>query len=338
MTRRFPSLRPIGSILLATAAVTVLGCAKSAYYQTYVPSVAQTNGIERVAVADFDGLDRSGRMVAMKLSEGIVDREHFRLFERAELDRILAEREFNQSGLVDPRTVSDLKLLGVDALIFGVVDAYSVDSQTGVTKVERQVGTGRYREVERENGEGETEIVEEEITETILVDRGYVLREGTLGVTFRMANINTGEIVALKAETAQFSQRAWRDEADRLPTKDAILEDLSRQVAARFLNQIHPRWISHRVTFEDNDARSTEVGVSYAQAGLWNEALQAMQRAVQEAPHDDTTHYNLAVVADVVGDTQLARSSITRAIELNPQDKYIRWLAQVRQREGTIAR
>ena len=84
----------------------VLGCSKSAYYQTYVPSAADVSGIERVAVADFDGLERSGRIVALKLSEGIVDAGHFRLFERAELDRILAERDFNQSGVVDPTTVT----------------------------------------------------------------------------------------------------------------------------------------------------------------------------------------------------------------------------------------
>jgi hypothetical protein len=322
------------NILIGLAALVLLaiGCSQSAYYQTYVPSAADVSGIERVAVADFDGLHRSGRIVALKLSEGIVHAGHFRLLERSELDRILEERDFNQSGIVDPATVSDLKLLGVDGLIFGIVDAYSVDSQTGVERVEREVGTGRYREVQREGENGETETIREEIKETIMVDRGYVLRKGTLAVTFRMANINTGEIVALKTETAHFKKRAWREEAGSLPTKDVILDDLSRDVAIRFLTQIHPRWIRHRVTFEENDAPSTELGISYAQNGLWDKAFESLERAVGEAPGDARTYYNIAVVADVLGRYDYATISIERAIELNPQKKYMRFLSSLRHR------
>jgi hypothetical protein len=307
-----------------------VGCSKSAYYQTYVPSAADVSGIERVAVADFDGLERSGRIGALKLSEGIVNVGHFRLLERTELDRILEERDFNQSGIVDPATVSDLKLLGVDGLIFGIVDAYSIDSQTGVEKVEREVGTGRYREVQREGEGGETETVREEITETIIVNRGYILKKGTLAVTFRMANINTGEIVALKTETAHFKKRAWRDEASSLPTKDVILEELALDVAARFLYQIHPRWINHRVVFENNDAPGTKRGISYAQSGLWDEAYESFERAMHELPGDPSTHYNLALVADVLGKYAVAMRSIERAIEIDPQKKYMRLLSSLR--------
>jgi hypothetical protein len=312
-------------------------CSKSAYYQSYVPSAADVSGIERVAVAEFDGLERSGRIVALKLAEGIVDAGHFRLLERTELDRILQERDFNQSGVVDPSTVSDLKLLGVDGLIFGIVDAYSVDSQTGVERIEKEVATGRYREVQRKNDEGEVETVREEIMETVMVDRGYILRKGTIAVTFRMANINTGEIVALKTETAHFAKRAWRDEASSLPTKDMILEEMSRDVALRFLRQIHPRWVSRRVTFEENDAPSTEVGISYAQSGLWDRAYTTLERAIREVPGDATAHYNFAVVADVLGRYEIATLSIERAIELNPQKKYMRYLSSLQQRARSSA-
>ena len=318
------------SAVPALLILAVIGCAKSAYYETYVPSTADVSGIERVAVADFDGLERSGRIVALKLSEGIVDAGHFRLMERVELDRILEEREFNESGVVDLTTVSDLKLLGVDGLIFGIVDAYSVDSQTGVEQIKKDVGTGRYREVQREGEDGEVETVREEITETVTIDRGYVLRTGTMAVTFRMANIGTGEIVALKTETANFSKRAWEDEAGTLPTKDMILEDLSRDVALRFLVQIHPQWVRQHVTFENNDAPSTKVGVSYAQSGLWDKAFEALNLAILELPGNATTHYNLALVADALGKKEIATLSIERAIDLDPKKKYMHFLSSLR--------
>lgn len=324
--------------LLVLPLLALVGCTKAAYYQVYVPAAANVDGIERVAVAEFDGLARSGRIVAAKLSEGIVDAGQFSLLEREKIERILTERDFNQSGVVDPATVSDLKLLGVDALIFGVVDAYNVDQQTGVTKVETEIGTGKYREVEREGEKGEVEIVQEEIKKTVLIDRGYVLREGTVAVTFRMANINTGEIVAIKTETAHFSRRAWRDEAHQLPSKDVILEDLATTVTDRFLHQIHPSYVTRRVTFEKNDAPGTEVGIAYAQAGLWDKAYDALSQATRAAPSDPTTHYNLAVVCDALGRRHEAMASIERAIEIDPRDKYLQWLAQARRRELETAR
>ena len=335
MTRHFRWFRDAAgrasAILLS--AMALVACSQSAYYSEYVPSRAEVSGVERVAVAEFDGLERSGRAVSAMLAEGILNREHFRLYERADLDRILAERDFNQSGVVDPETVSELKLHGVDALIFGVVDAYSVDSQTGVTKVEVERGTGTYREVTREGEDGETETVREEITETVIIDRGYILRNGTMSVTFRMANINTGEIVALKTESAHFSKRAWQDEADTLPAKEIILDDLSREVAARFLAQIHPKWVTHRVIFEKNDAPATKTGISYAKAGLWERAYDELQSAAAAMPNTASAHYNVAIVAAVLGHYPEATTAIERAIEIDPKDKYIHWLSRLQQDE-----
>lgn len=331
VSKSFPVAKVL--VLLAIAALAN-SCTKAAYYQTYVPSAADVSGIERVAVADFDGLEQTGNIVALKLTEGIVAAGHFRVYERAELDRILQERDFNQSGVVDPTTVSDLKLLGVDALIFGTVDAYNVDSQTGVERVNREVGTGRYREVQREGENGETETVKEEIKETITIQRPYILKSGTMAVTFRMANINTGEIVALRAETAHFKQREWSDESSRLPSKGMILDQLSRDVSNQFLSQIHPSWISQRVLFENNDAPSTKVGISYAQSGLWDKAYDEMANAVDQTPDDARTHYNLALVADVLGRYEDAEAAIERAIQIDPSRKYMAFLSSLRQRNG----
>ena len=152
-------------------------------------------------------LEQSGKIVGAKIAQGIVDTGYYKLFERDKLSRILEERKFNQSDVVAPATAAQLKLVGVDALIFGVVDAYNIDDQTGVSKIEKRIGTGEYRTVEKEGEDGTVEQAQEEIMKTVLIDRGYIIREGTLGVTFRMANISTGEIVAVETATAGFSQK-----------------------------------------------------------------------------------------------------------------------------------
>lgn len=326
-TRRRASL-----VLPFFALLLCLGCSNRAtYYYETLPPAADVGDVERIAVADFQGLERSGRIIGSKIAEGIVDAGYYRLYERSELDRILDEKEFNQSEWVDPATVSDLKLAGVDALIFGVVDAYNIDSQTGVEKVEREVKSGRTRKVEREGKNGEIEIVEEDILETILVERPYTLREGTLAVTFRLANINSGQIVAIKTETASFSQRRWHDEARRLPNKDEILEGLAESVCDRFLGQIHPRTVAYRVEFEENEAPATELGISYARNGLWEEAQRAFRQAAHAYPNDASAQYNFALAANVLGNEFEAEQAVQKAIHLDPQDKYMRLLASIRQ-------
>jgi tetratricopeptide (TPR) repeat protein len=316
-------------VALTLIVAMLLGaCTKSAYFEKMVPALYDVEGIDRVAVAEFDGLEQSGRIVAAEIAEGIVAMGYYKLFERSELQRILEEREFSQSEHVDPATVSELKLAGVDALIFGIVDVYSVDDQTGVTKVERKVGTGTYRVVEKEGEDGEVEEVREEIMETVLVDRGYIIREGTVGVTFRMANINTGEIVAVKTETAHFSKKKWRDEADKLPTKDEVLDGMSQTVVRRFLNQIQPTLVRKAVQFESHSDSHTEMAIKYAQAGLWEKAEREFSKAAQENPSQSAVHYNLAVTRNAIGMYQEAMTSIERAIELDPKSKYITMLAQ----------
>jgi len=308
-----------------------IGCAQKTQFERLVPAEIDIEGIKRIAVADFDGLEQSGQIVAAKIAEGIVEAGHYKLFEREKLSRVLEEREFSNSEVVDPATASKLKLVGVDALIFGVVAAYSIDEQTGVSKIETKIGTGRYRTVEKKGKDDKVEKVQEEIKKTVLVDKGYIIREGTVGVTFRMANINTGEIVAVETETANFSKRAWQDEAGKLPTKDTILDDLSSEVVKRFLNKIQPRYVKQEVEFESNDAPSTKVGIKYAQAGLWDKAEEAFRKAAKANPAEPKVHYNLGITYNVQGKHQEAIAALERALELNPKEKYINTLARFRQ-------
>jgi hypothetical protein len=46
-------------------------------------------------------LEQSGQIIAAKIGEGIVDAGYYQLFERDKLGRILEEREFSQSEVVD---------------------------------------------------------------------------------------------------------------------------------------------------------------------------------------------------------------------------------------------
>lgn len=326
-----PAARPARLAVLVLIPALLAACgAPVARYQAVLPAEVDVGAIQRVAVADFDGLPQTGALVAAKITQGLVDGGRFQTFERSKLEDLLGERDFQKSDNVDPATATRLKLAGVDALVFGSVDVYSVDDQTGVTKVTTEVGTGEYETTQEKGRDGKVHEVKTEIKKTVLVDRGYVLREGTMGVTFRMANVGTGEIVAIRTETVNFSQRCWSDERQNLPTKDAVLDDLASRVSARFLARIQPQTVVRSVAFEKNDDPNTEVGIRYAQAGLWDKAAGALRSVAVASPSVASAHYNLGLTYDALGDHDAAIDSIERAIALEPKDKYIHALAALR--------
>lgn len=317
--------------VLGALAVVAAGCAAPrAQYQTRLPAQLDVGPIESVAVANFDGLQQTGTLVADKLAEGLVAAEHYLVLERRKFDLLLAEREFARAGHVDEATATSLRMLGADALIFGVVDVFSVDDQTGVTKVETKVASGEYEVVKEKGEDGKIREVKKEIMTTVLVDRGHVIRSGTMGVTFRLANVHTGRIVAIRSETSHFSERAWADERSKLTTKDAVLGELAFRVTQRFLQQIQPSDVVRTVAFEKNDDPNTDVGIKYAQAGLWDKAAGALRSAAVASPAVASAHYNLGLTYEALGRYDEAAATIERAIGIAPEDKYIRALAQVR--------
>lgn len=302
-------------------------------YQKTLPPELDVQDIDRLAVVDFEGLDQAGRLIASKLASGIVDNGYYRLFERSRLDDILEEHDLYKQGIsIDPTTVHKLKLNGVDAVIFGMVDVYDVEDLRGFTWIEKKVRTGEFHEVSYEDPKtGETHYREEEIMRTEMWRRPYVIREGTVGVTFRMASIVTGEIVAVEAMTSSFSEKSWYDEmAQNLPSKDQVLDNLAGEVVYRFLQKIHPRAVYVPVDLEKTEGRFNEIGIDYARHGLWDKAFEAFERDLSEDRGDPARLYNLAMAHYIMGRPDQAETLIEKAIALNPEHRYMQALVHIR--------
>lgn len=286
--------------------------------------------VTRVAVSRFDGLEQTGTLVANRLAEGLLDGGRYRVYERAKIDELLGEHAFNRSGVVDPETVRELRLAGVDALIFGVVDVYSIDDQRGTSRTTRTVGTGRYREVEEfDRKTGETTTREVEITRTETWDRPTAIRTGTMGVTFRMTNLSTGEIMAVEALTANFREVCWADLPDTRATRDQILDRLTSRVVDGFLGKIQPRDATLSLVLENAGNSRTRLGLQYAANRLWSRALGEFDAAMRAEPEEPSGPYNVAIAHFALGHHDEARRFLERAIAIEPKARYISALAMV---------
>lgn len=328
--RRPALLLPLLPVLLCAACSST----RTIGFQEERPAELAIDGIRNVAVADLDGSERSGRIVAAKVAQGIVERGAYRLFEREKVEAILAEHDFNKSGVVDPETIRQLRLAGVDALIFGAVDAFGVEDQRGSTPEERRVGTGEFRTIEWwDDDDEETRTREEEIMKTVIVQRPFLVRQGSLGVTFRLTNVSTGEVVAVEAMSASFQEKTMLDGTGAAaPSREAIFDRLASDVVERFLRKIQPHRISGSLEFEPTRHAQSKLGANFAAAGLWDRAVEAFAAAAAAEPGKHAAHWNHGAALFAAGRYAEAAAALERAIALSPRQKYVNLLATAENR------
>jgi Flp pilus assembly protein TadD len=71
---------------------------------------------------------------------------------------------------------------------------------------------------------------------------------------------------------------------------------------------------------------STQIafGADVARKGLWREAAFRFEKAIAAQPANARAHNNLAVALEATGDFARALEEYKKALELDPQDSYIR--------------
>jgi Flp pilus assembly protein TadD len=74
----------------------------------------------------------------------------------------------------------------------------------------------------------------------------------------------------------------------------------------------------------DDAKKQIEFGIAVAQRGLWREAIYRWERAAQIDPTYAAAHNNLAIAYEHEGDLEKARAAYEKAIELEPNNTYIK--------------
>jgi curli biogenesis system outer membrane secretion channel CsgG len=145
---------------------------------------------KRVAIMNFDystvqsgvsaifGTNQDvGKGVADLLVEKLVTAGTFSVVERKALDKILSEQNFSNSDRVDTTTAAKLgKLLGADAIVLGSIVQFGRDDKSTA------VGGS---------------IVGDRLSRFGLGGVGQKKSKAVVGITARVVNVNTGEILAV---------------------------------------------------------------------------------------------------------------------------------------------
>jgi curli biogenesis system outer membrane secretion channel CsgG len=132
-------------------------------------------GTVRTVVASIFGTDQDvGKGITDLMVQKLVQDGKYRVIERAALDKIISEQNFNNSDRADPTSASKIgRILGVDTIILGSITKFGRDDkQVG------GVGGGRG---------GWT---------SVIAGAGKKESKAVVAITARLVNTTTGEILA----------------------------------------------------------------------------------------------------------------------------------------------
>jgi len=320
---------------LASAGLFFLYCAPTATIpiQVMKPAAVTMPGIRKIAIADFQGPERSGSQIASLLQSQLMETRFFDLMERDRLKTILDEQTMSMSGAVDESSAVEIgKLLGVDALIFGEVTRFRVEpDEEGVEKVEKKEGTGKYETVDEKNiFTGKTKKVRREIMRTVWVDQHYRIRRGTVSVNFRVVSTQTAALLAVHSDSKSYDSGKIVEGRGTLKPVGEILAELSTSLCRTLTQMISPYYVSEK-RFIESGKGDIAVGKKYAESGLWPEAVEAWKMAVEQMPEEPAGLYNLGVASEIQGDLDTAEGYYKKAIALKQNKLYLEALKRIRQ-------
>lgn len=296
----------IGSLILV---LFLMGCATTKVrFQRLDRAYRDIRGVKRVAILDFKsygGRPESGRAASDLLVSGLLEPGFYEIVERQRIDEVVQEHRFNLSGMVSDATIRRMgQILGVDAVIFGTVSGYDVETIRG-----RTLATPGY--YDKESGIYIPPIY-----------RNYTMKSGSVAVSYRMINIETGRVIAAKSILKDFNKKRYDSAFFKLPSDGSILNDLLRKVTSRFVSEVSPHYINKKRKLEKGkDSFYTKQGVRFAKMGMWDAAIGEWQKALEKDPKNAWAHNNLGIAHERKGEVAKARREYQKASKLDPKEK-----------------
>ncbi|MFW6409487.1 MAG: CsgG/HfaB family protein [Halanaerobiales bacterium] len=213
----------------------------------------QGHSQEKVGVLDFSGdvsqeyLDNATN----RLSTIITQLDRFEVIDRTEVDRILEEQKFQQSGLVDTDTSAEIgNILGTDQVLVGTIDNLSSSSNEGAYDAEARV-TVKIIDVENasvlhsiENSGTARDSSSNEARQSALDDalgEDFVnkMRE-RFAITATVTNVQ-GDKIDISGGSEQGVKENFRFRIMRPESTDADLEDtFTREIGIIETTQVRP--------------------------------------------------------------------------------------------------
>lgn len=194
-------MSPLSRTLLLCGVFLAGGCAAPAVVAIKPGyNFSKVGRVALVGLQDPHGQPGIGDAVARELEPYLL-RAGYDLIERGQVDKLLKEQAFGQSGSVDPKTAAELgKILGVDAVVLGqVVSAVQPRSETFIQNVTETTYRPVYRTVAVKDRKGVArarEVLDHYDVATSNDQIPHTYTSGaSIGFSARLVEVSTGQVL-----------------------------------------------------------------------------------------------------------------------------------------------
>lgn len=314
-------MRRVAALLVLFALVMLVSaCAPTQFITvrtTIPPEKDVPLHIKNIAVLDFTGHQAGGDVVSVKLEQELLNNQHYKVIERSEIAGIINEKNFQETDLVEsnPEFLAAMKIKAIQALITGSVATFHSATDNGVdTRTERYIKTRR-RVGTRKDG---TPIMEP-VWDTRLIPEPWTRRQGNCNATFKMVDVNTGQIIASVSKGGASSSGKVKGNAP-LPTDSEVLERAAMDAVVQFIKDIST-W-TEVAKFRLKGAKNCATGNNFAANGLYDKA-EEQYRMAATIPGNYGAVYNLGLALEAQGRYAEAEEAYDQALAMAPSDREV---------------
>lgn len=297
------------------------GCAPKAQLLVWRPAELNINGLERLAILDFEGDQQTGKIARSSLQAQLFDNKYYTLVDQAELARVRPVTR--EDGTPDvTAAIEAARAMGIDALLCGQVVSYNVvdDLQT-----DHHIELGGGSSKNGKGGSSGSVGFGLDSTQTLT-------REASVSLAVKLMDVRTGEIRAARQFSHTFHGQRVNGSGE-LPTREAILTKLLNECSQDAIRMIAPHYVPQQVTlarqFYGKGLGDVRAGNKLATQGNWAEAVRHWEAAVRENPQNHAAEFNLAVAAEARQDYVAARQHVDSAIKSYASTEYQKAKARI---------
>ncbi len=316
--RAWPNSAVFFAVALLCAAFA--GCAPRAHYMVWHPAELDIQGIERLAIMDFEGEQQSGKIARSALQNQLFENKYYQLVDQAELARV--RPVLRPDGSPDMTAALEAaRMLNVDVLLCGQVVSYNVadDLQT-----DHRIDIGGSSSTTDKTKSGSLGFGLDS-TQTLT-------REASVSLAIKLIDVRTGQLKGARQFSHAFNGKRVNGNGE-LPGREAILTKLLRECAQDTERMIAPHYRQQEIalarTYYGKGMGQIREGNKLAAKGKWQEAEQQWQAAVRENPQSHVAHYNLALAAEVRQDYPAAQEHLDKAIKQYSAVDYQKYKAKL---------
>lgn len=170
------------------------------------------------------------------------------------------------------------------------------------------------------------------------------IRYGRVAVTFKMAEVESTRLIAIKSITREYKEKLVKDpdSPKTLKPKEVILDDLVDQTTNEFIAQISAHYVTKQRTWEAMKKHGflsnpkEKSAFSYFKNGLYAEASRALDVLMNDPelkPNElATVYYNRGLIYEISKNLVKAEEWYKKATDLKPSDLHLKALKDIKER------